>query len=341
MKTTKLILVLFIALITTTLSAKAANEPEEYTILQKNDTITVTFGESQIVIVLENEKDVETLEEIDLNEIVGEAIEKLKNADSEIESIEIEKGGVHYTVVKRDDNETSITIGISDEPGRGLVHVKNSNDKDDDERGRTYHSTGLDIGLNTYLGSDGIPSGTAYDLKPFGSRYVAINSMFSTRLGTKKSPFYVSYGLSVSWHNFMFDGQTSVRRTTAGAEFYTPEVELEKSKLTAVHLNAPVMFRYDPGFNSRRFAFQLGIGGYVGYRLDSYTKQVYFEDNDKERDRDKSNFHMNDIRYGLAFELGVGNCNNSITLFGNYDLNPLFREGKGPELTPFSFGIRF
>jgi hypothetical protein len=45
--------------------------------------------------------------------------------------------------------------------------------------------------------------------------------------------------------------------------------------------------------------------------------------------------YVNNVRYGLRSEIGVG----SVTMFFNYDLNDLFEPGKGPELQAMSFGI--
>ena len=76
---------------------------------------------------------------------------------------------------------------------------------------------------------------------------------------------------------------------------------------------------------------------YGGYRLASYTKQV-FDDGDRERKQiNHDNFYLNNLRYGVRFQFGVFDTD----FFINYDLNDLFREGKGPELNAYSFGIVF
>ena len=68
-----------------------------------------------------------------------------------------------------------------------------------------------------------------------------------------------------------------------------------KSKLTATYLNASLIPLIDFSGNRRRStlfeghgsdSFRIGAGPYVGYRIDSYTKQVYKDEGDKRRNRE-------------------------------------------------------
>ena len=68
----------------------------------------------------------------------------------------------------------------------------------------------------------------------------------------------------------------------------------------------------------------------------SHTKQVYFIDGKKQKDKDFQDFHLHPFRYDATARIGWGRLN----LFASYALNSMFKEGKGPELTPFALGIR-
>ena len=74
---------------------------------------------------------------------------------------------------------------------------------------------------------------------------------------------------------------------------------------------------------------------YAGYRIASYTKYVTKEDGDKEKDKDKDGFYLNNFRYGVRGQIGF----RGIDIFFNYDLNELFADNRGPELNAFSFGV--
>ena len=73
----------------------------------------------------------------------------------------------------------------------------------------------------------------------------------------------------------------------------------------------------------------------MGYRIDSYTKQMYYENGDKMKTHNHDNYYLNNLRYGLRLQLGFRDTD----IFFNYDMNELFTDGKGPKLNAFSFGI--
>ena len=58
---------------------------------------------------------------------------------------------------------------------------------------------------------------------------------------------------------------------------------------------------------------------------------------DKEKEKDHDNFYLNNLRYGIRFQIGV----RSTDLFVNYDMNELFATDRGPKLNAISFGIIF
>jgi hypothetical protein len=64
---------------------------------------------------------------------------------------------------------------------------------------------------------------------------------------------------------------------------------------------------------------------------------VYKEDGDKEKEKNRDNYYLNNVRYGLRLQLGFKDTD----LFFNYDMNELFMAGKGPKLSAFSFGVSF
>ncbi|MDX1628637.1 MAG: hypothetical protein R3345_08050, partial [Fulvivirga sp.] len=82
--------------------------------------------------------------------------------------------------------------------------------------------------------------------------------------------------------------------------------------------------------------FRIGLGGYIGYKIDSYTK-VVTDNGDRDKSRNHENFHLENFRYGARLQLGY----RGTDLFFNYDMNELFQEGRGPSLNAFSFGITF
>jgi Outer membrane protein beta-barrel domain len=227
--------------------------------------------------------------------------------------------------------ETNIMIGDSAKRNR---------------RDREFSSrSGFNIyfGFNAFTNTSSITGGynpKDFELSPFGSRYFGFGW---TRSGTiskgKNAAFKISYGLEVSWYNFMFENNNYLVKNTneIGFKNYADAqgnvIPLCRNKLTVANLNIPVMPYV--AFKKNSTITYIAAGGYVGYRLDSYTKTK--EEDSGKKEWNHSSFFLNNLRYGLAFELGLKNFPD---LFVNYDLNNMFQDGRGPKVGGISFGIR-
>jgi hypothetical protein len=198
--------------------------------------------------------------------------------------------------------------------------------------------------MNNYFAGSQIPDIEPYTVKQWGSWYVGVNSTERTRMGRK---FFLEWGGGVSWYNFKYQDESIRMSMDSISVHYTPdarEVEFVKSKLTACYINAFAVPVFDFGGNSRKpmffdgdhyESFRIGLGPYVGYRIDSYSKNVIEVDGEKHKDRSHENFYLDNFRYGLRLQIGFRDTD----LFFNYDLNELFTAGRGPKLNAFSFGI--
>ena len=210
-------------------------------------------------------------------------------------------------------------------------------------------------GMNLYLGLNGLSGEvpqintmiypmnylqTDTELKPFSSRYVSVEFSESlTLVKGKKSAFKLGLGISFDWYNFMFDHNRLVQKANQGAIFQPKfdaqgnEIALSKNKLTISYINIPIMPHVV--FSKNSGVQMVGIGGYVGYRIDSWTKSI--EEKTENLNRVSSNFNLNQFLYGLRAEFAFKKLPN---LFFNYDLSPLFEKNSSPNLAGFSFGIR-
>ena len=210
-------------------------------------------------------------------------------------------------------------------------------------------------GMNLYLGLNGLSGEvpqintmiypmnylqTDTELKPFSSRYVSVEFSESlTLVKGKKSAFKLGLGISFDWYNFMFDHNRLVQKANQGAIFQPKfdaqgnEIAFSKNKLTVSYINIPIMPHVV--FSKNSGVQMVGIGGYVGYRIDSWTKSI--EEKTENLNRVSSNFNLNQFRYGLRAEFAFKKLPN---LFFNYDLSPLFEKNSSPNLAGFSFGIR-
>ena len=210
-------------------------------------------------------------------------------------------------------------------------------------------------GFNIYLGLNGLNGkmpevttmiypapylSTDSQLKPLGSRFVSLDFSSSATIASgRKSALKLGYGVSFDWYNFMFDHNRVVTKS-GGATIFQPmldaqgnEIQLQKNKLTVSYITLPIMPYV--AFSKQSAIKMIGIGGYVSYRLDSWTKTI--EEKNENLRREGSNFNINQVRYGVKAEIGLRHIGE---LFFNYDLSPIFEKGYGPQLTAFSFGIK-
>ncbi|MEK6548004.1 MAG: outer membrane beta-barrel protein [Bacteroidota bacterium] len=210
-------------------------------------------------------------------------------------------------------------------------------------------------GMNLYLGMNGLSGNmpevttmiypapylsTDSELKPTGSRFVSLEFTRSATLGRgKKSAFKLGYGIAFDWYNFMFDHNRVVNKSGSITNFQPVfdaqgnELRFSKNKLTVSYITLPVMPHF--AFSKQSAIQMIGIGGYVSYRLDSWTKTI--EEKNENLNRNVSNFNLAQVRYGVKAEVALRHFPD---LFFNYDLTPLFDKGFGPQLTAFSFGIK-
>ena len=202
----------------------------------------------------------------------------------------------------------------------------------------------FDLGLNalTNRGS-GAP-----ELRTLGSRYANLGFDAAVRLGGLHSPAYIVFGPEFAFNNYMLEGNnkwvsvpglggtsiTAVAPETNGRQY-------QKTKLATTTFTVPLMFQLNltekNSAGRSKAGFTIGAGGFVGYRLASWTKLKYFEEGNTYKDKNSGSYNLNDWQYGLQGVLGY----HSLTFFAKYNLNELFREGQGPQAQTLSFGLRF
>ena len=314
-----------------------------------SDSVVVEFGKSgKIVIIVESKEDFEKLKLMNINQIIRE-LDLEENEDSgELTIVEIKKkdGSTKEVVKVREDwEETEVYIGgmriLVDESGDNTkVRVESGMKRKSDPPFRTFFN--VDLGVNNYLNADGqFPtSDNPYAVKGWGSWNVGLNWMAAQRLS---KGFYWDFGLGFQFYNFKFENRDfqAVRGDQMVDFIQRNDVNGFKSKISASYITAMTMLELDFGKmndNGKR-GLRIAAGPYAGYRLGGQSKYVYKElgGSGRKKDKQDTGLYLNNFRYGVRGEIGVGR----ITFFSTYDLNTLFQEGKGPELNPITFGIVF
>jgi hypothetical protein len=305
------------------------------------DTVVVALAKtSKVVFTMQDRSDLPLLKQYDYQALFNDIFTKL------------EKNETIYSptdTVKQDSQTTNEPVTWEDDDDKPTW--RDTKHKSHRHRG-TRHYFNFDLGTNNYTTNGKFPDADdeQHAVRPWGSWYVGVNSVQRTHVGGK---FFVEWGLGVSWYNFKFQDDATrlvqdvddVKGVTFEKDPRDADVSFIKSKLTVSYIHASLVPMIDVGGHNRkaRFwdshnsSFRFGVGPYAGYRIGSHTKQVYKEDGDREKDKDRDNFYLNNFRYGVRMQLGI----RSADFFFNYDLNELFATNRGPKLNAFSFGVIF
>jgi hypothetical protein len=213
----------------------------------------------------------------------------------------------------------------------------------------------MDLGFNRLTEK---PNDLKYGL--WGSRTLNVYYYYDMRIGTSKFSFHPGIGFGMERFKlisstYVLPGDTITRKRTSptlifddagnttfmdagrviydgdtlGGPDFSNSYRTKKSMLVMNYLDIPVELRFSLRPDDPGRSFKIAIGGRVGYLLGSHTKIKYKEDGDMKKFKDKQNFNLSPFRYSAYMRIYFGNFN----IFGYYNLNPVFQDGKGPMQT--------
>jgi len=278
-----------------------------------------------------NQKELERLEaELEKHEALIELNEKKKEAfENGIREIdrgikELEDG------LKDIDSELAELDDVQNEDGKHIHNKKRFNS----------HLAGFEIGLFNFMnGSQSIASDNDADflrLKPERSMNYGLN-IFEFNIPISKYSFGIGTGAGLEWNSMSLVENINLVENADGvieAEYVDPNLkDFKRNKFNAAYVKVPVIFELQIPVGSRKLYFGAGVTGSI--RGWSKQKQTYFIDGRKFKDKKTDDFQLSPFRYGLTARIGYG----SFGFFVNYELVPLFKEGKGPELYPVMVGL--
>ena len=226
-----------------------------------------------------------------------------------------------------------------EKPRNEWKEKEENNDRREYRKGRFRgHWTGIEVGLNNYLTSDGsftVPDDINY-MSLNSGKSVNFNLNFTQlSLGITRHIGFVT-GLGLNWDNYRFDGNNNITKGTNGIiQKLDPGEKLDKSKLATFYLTMPVLLEIQIPAHYHNLILSAGPIGAV--KVESHSKMVF---HDGHKVNDDGDFSLNMLRYGATARVGYQN----LQVYGTYYKTPLFESGKGPggyDLFPFEVGIAF
>ena len=250
--------------------------------------------------------------------------------------------------VEDTDDETVIRIGkkavkILEQGDHTEVRIfEDEFEESDDpaERRKSFdgHLGGIEIGYNNFTSGKWLSNETPVEgwLDLNTAKSTSFNIIFPpVSLGFTRH-FGLVTALGVNFNNYRFDGNNSI--VVNGEGIVTPSypadpIRFDKSKLATVYGILPVMLEVQiPVSYSSTINLGAGVTGAV--KLGSHTKVVYHDDG-KQKDKNRDDFNLNLLRYGVTARAGY----EMVQVYGTCWLSPMFEKGRGPELYPFEIGL--
>jgi hypothetical protein len=237
---------------------------------------------------------------------------------------------------------------VEDDKGGAEIHVFDMVKKEEPctnnnlKRRLKPRYAGLEIGLNNYLTPDFsmvLPAGQEFmDLNTGRSWNWTVNVVdYGFGFGTDK--FGLVTGLGFEFINYHFDGQNSIMKDTVTRQIvnFVPDYanNITKSKMNIAYITTPLLLEWQIPAGKNRIHISAGVIG--GLKLWSYTKIKYKESGSKQKAKNKSDYNLSPLRWGVTARVGY----KDINIFANYYMTPLFQPDRGPELYPFSIGLAF
>jgi hypothetical protein len=149
----------------------------------------------------------------------------------------------------------------------------------------------------------------------------------------------VAVGPGVGTDNIFFDKMTVDLNDRFGAKFTRDTItRYKKHKLVTGYVEAPIELRYSTNPENMNKGWKFAFGAKIGTLIDAKMKSKIDLDATgtggyytKEKDRR----YINSTRFALIGRVGLGN----FSVFGSYTVTDFFKEGLGPSVRPYSFGV--
>jgi hypothetical protein len=239
-------------------------------------------------------------------------------------SIAVTSDGIRYDKTGPDgksvkeDKEFSISVGMVD------IGINSLHDKTD------YGATETKSFLQVPPASQ---NENLFSLRTAKSINVNIYPVMAKwrMLKSNTQRMFLSSGVGLQMYNFRFNKNISFVNQTVPM-VTNDTVQFSKNKLGVTYLSIPLMLTFKTKMAEKSWLVY-GVGASVGYRIDSWTKQV-----SKERGKEKLHdpFNLNDFNACVTAEVGL---EYYFRLYASYQLTSLYETGL--QQHPFSIGLKF
>lgn len=208
------------------------------------------------------------------------------------------------------------------------------------------HWAGLEVGPNliyksdysVYKGSEYEQYGDFFDLNPGKSLSWNLN-IAEFAFKNERKTWAIVTGLGFSFNDYAFNDPITIGKEDGFGKTVPIEIDqmksgVKKSKLHVNYITAPLLLEIKTPLRMGSSRLYISGGAIGSLYLGSHTK---FKFHNKDKEKYKSNYHINQWKYELTGRIGFGD----VCVFANWSMTSLFKQNKGPEVYPMMFGISF
>lgn len=203
-----------------------------------------------------------------------------------------------------------------------------------------HHWGGFAMGVNGWLsnGSFNMPKNQDFMSLNYGKSLNFQLNPFEKDFHLYKNYINLVTGIGFEWNQYEFSNKTRLNPDTNytwGTIDTTNMYEYKKNRFKSTFINVPLLLEFNTNKDPDK-AFHLAFGVIGGYKLGSRTRQIVERNGETLKFIKKDNYNLNPFRLNAHASLGYRN----FTVFADYALTTLFESGKGPELYPFTIGVK-
>ena len=205
------------------------------------------------------------------------------------------------------------------------------------------HWAGFSMGVNGYVGSNGstlMPKATNYMELDYGHSFNFQFNLLERHLNLVKNNLKLVTGFGFDYHSYALNKKTILNPNTDSLSNFgmvdtTNAYSYKKNKFRNTYIQVPLLLEFNTSNNPHK-SFHMAFGVIGQYLISSRTKQVLEQNNFEFTKTKKDSYNLSPFSAKAHVNIGY----RGFTAFGEYNLTPMFQKNKGPELYPFTVGIR-
>lgn len=251
---------------------------------------------------------------------ISKSKESAKKSDSDCDT-------THY-------NWKNKKITVYSCPDGKSVHTSNSKDG-------FKHWAGFSLASSGYFNGNGgtnMTSANKYMELDYGKSFNYQFNLFENQINLAGNRFKLISGFGFDYHSYAFANKTNLdpdASNITGTIDTSDAYSLKKNKFRMTYIQVPLLLEYNSSNNPAK-TFHIAAGVIGQFLISSRTKQVVKIDGNEVTNVRKDSYNLTPFAVKAHVNFGYNNW----TFFAEYNLSPLFQRGKGPELYPFTAGIR-